>query len=248
MKVGSPIISLNRINSTNDYALKLINDKKATTGMVVSAFEQTSGKGLESNTWESEAGKNLTISIIVKPKGLPPEKQFMLNKITALAVRDFANKMLKRTDVLIKWPNDIYMGNKKLSGILISNIIEGQAISWSVVGIGVNINQKIFRSDAPNPVSMIHASGREFNLDLCLKSLCDIFEEWFTQLMEKNHQKIDAKYLKAQYRLGVFSEFIFKNRLLEARITGIGEFGHLLLETTDGSLLSCDLKEVKYVL
>jgi BirA family biotin operon repressor/biotin-[acetyl-CoA-carboxylase] ligase len=248
MKTGTPWIRLNSVGSTNQYALGLINQQKAVNGMVVSAVEQTRGKGQDQNHWESKAGENLTISILIQPKDLLPASQFMLNKISSLAICDFVRSVLNAENVYIKWPNDIYIGDKKVAGILINNTIEGDEITWSVIGIGININQTIFRSNAPNPVSLKQISGKNYNPDECLQELCKAFDLRFTQLFDKEYKLIDSDYLGALYRYGVFAQYVYKNQILQARIAGLGEFGHLQIETADGDQLHCDMKEITFVI
>jgi len=248
MKTGTPLIRLNSVASTNQYAVSLINQQKAVNGMVITAYEQTAGKGQDQNQWESKAGENLTISILIQPKGLLPARQFLLNKITSLAVSDFVKSLLNAESVRIKWPNDIYVGDMKVAGILINNTIEGQEITWSVIGVGININQTVFESNAPNPVSLKQISGKDYNPDECLQKLCEAFDFRFTQLLDKKYKHIDSDYLGALYRLGIFRQYVFRNKIIKARITGIGEFGHLQIETADGDQLHCDMKEIAFVI
>jgi BirA family transcriptional regulator, biotin operon repressor / biotin---[acetyl-CoA-carboxylase] ligase len=248
MKTGTPLIRLKSVDSTNHYAASLINQQNAVNGMVITAYEQTLGKGQDQNQWESKAGENLTISILIQPKGLLPARQFMLNKITSLAVCDFVVAYLNAERVRIKWPNDIYIGDKKVAGILINNTIEGQEITWSVIGIGININQTVFESNAPDPVSLKQISGKDYNLDECLQELCEAFDLRFTQLLDNKYKHIDSDYLKSLYRYGVFAQYVFRNQIIKARITGIGEFGHLQIETADGDQLHCDMKEIAFVI
>ena len=248
MRIGDEIIRPGSIDSTNEYALSLIKQKEAVNGMVVTATEQTKGKGADNSNWESMPGKNLTLSILVKPEGLQPAHQFMLNKITSLAVLDFVSGKIQTEAFSIKWPNDIYWKYKKAAGILISNIIEGQQISWSVIGVGININQAVFTSDAPNPVSLHQISGQEYELETCLKQFCECFEKWFVALCNKNTHFIDSHYIASLFRYGVVAKYIINGQVTEAKITGVGEYGHLKLQPVNGKALMCDLKEVKFLL
>jgi BirA family transcriptional regulator, biotin operon repressor / biotin---[acetyl-CoA-carboxylase] ligase len=248
MKIGFPHLALQRVSSTNAYAAELISRKEADNGMVISAIEQTEGKGQNQNRWESRAGENLTFSIVVQPAGLPPSKQFMLNKMSSLAVKDFVQSQIPENVIRIKWPNDIYSDDNKIAGILISNTITADEINWSIIGVGVNVNQTDFLSDAPNPVSLKILSGQHFDLDMCLTKLCQYFELRIKQLLNRKFEGIDRDYIGSLYRFGALSDFIYKKQALKARITGIGEFGHLELETTQGKMLSCDLNELKHVI
>ena len=127
--IGKHIIQLEKVPSTNDYALKLLSKSTPEEGTIISTNSQTMGKGLAGNGWESQAGKNLTISIILKPSFLNPSKQFYISKIIALAVHEFLSGQLK--NVRIKWPNDIYVNNDKIAGILIENSVIGNNFEYS---------------------------------------------------------------------------------------------------------------------
>lgn len=248
MKTGSSLIRLSSVKSTNQYASQLIAQQKAVNGLVVSAYEQTEGKGLDGNFWESMPGKNLTISILSQPEGLLPGRQFMLNKISSLAITDFIIRHFNLPGVRIKWPNDVYIGDCKIAGILINNTIEGEAITWSVIGIGLNVNQTVFGSNVPNPVSLKQLCGKEYDLDLCLKKLCRSLDFRFAQLLERQYKQIDADYFSALYHREMYAKYIYRGQLIEAKIIGIGEFGHLQLEKVSGKKLLSDLKEIKFVI
>lgn len=248
VKTGFRVIVLPSVSSTNAYAAELIARGEADDRLVIMAIEQTAGKGQDSNGWESEAGKNLTVSILLKPAGLLPAKQFMLNKIASLAVYDFLTQKLTDEKASIKWPNDVYIGNRKAAGILINNTIVGNEIIWSVTGIGLNINQTKFLSDAPNPVSLKEATSKTYYLDDCLNELCACYNVWIRNLLDMNYDLIDHKYLQSLYRLNVQTNFDYKGKLIKARIAGVGEFGHLLLKLPDGSELTCDLKEIAMII
>lgn len=241
-----PVI-IDQADSTNLYAARLIKQGKAFHGQSVVARNQTSGKGLGTNRWESEPGKNLLVSFIVKPSFLPPAHQFMLNKVTSLATMQMIEDMTFRNDVQVKWPNDIYIGNGKAAGILINNIISGNHFEWAIVGVGINVNQKIFSTSLPNPVSMITATGKEFDLERCTDVLYRCFADYYLMLESGHETEINDKYHANLYRLGTVSLFGFKGRKLEATIIGVGLYGHLLLETSDGQTIECDLKEVKFL-
>jgi len=248
VKTGIPAIVLHSVSSTNAYAADLIAKGQASDGLVIRAIEQTAGKGQDDRGWESEPGKNLTISIVFKPAGLMPVKQFMLNKIASLAVYEFLTAKLNDAEIFIKWPNDVYIGNKKAAGILINNTIAGNEICWSVTGIGININQTRFLSNAPNPVSLKQFTGITYNLDNCLVELCACYDFWIRNLLNRNYNLIDHKYLQVLYRLNVQTGFIYQGQCINAMIAGVGEFGHLILKLPDGSELICDLKEIQMII
>lgn len=150
----------------------LLND--IDEGYIIQTNFQNSGKGQGKNTWESERGKNLLFSLLLKPYFLPASDQFVLTQIISLSVVDILKKLFENDNkpvIKVKWPNDIYIDNRKVAGILIQNTISGNNIENSIVGIGLNVNQKKFVTDAKNPVSLIHHLGTELSINDLLNQL-----------------------------------------------------------------------------
>lgn len=137
--------------------------RDAAHGDALMALEQTCGRGQRGNSWEAEPRKNITLSLMLRPEGLPATRQFELSEAVALGVADLLDD-LGIEGVSVKWPNDIYVGNKKICGILIENTVAGTLITRSIAGIGLNVNQTQFLSDAPNPVSLKQITGTDFDL------------------------------------------------------------------------------------
>jgi len=241
------IIEVKETESTNVYATELLKIKELHEGTVISAFRQSAGKGQGSNLWESEAGKNLTLSVILYPFFLPVEKQFKLNMAVSLGVCDMLEELIN-IDVKIKWPNDIYIGNKKVSGILIENAISGNKFLHSIIGIGININQRIFYSDAPNPVSLFNISGKEYDLKTCLELLSDKLDFRYSQLKNGDYEYIEMDYIARSYLLNKTASFLYKSKHITASIKGVSEYGKLLLENPCGNIFECDRNEIKYIL
>jgi len=239
------IIRLAETGSTNSYAIKLLSRSRPEEGSVIITDHQTQGKGTDHNTWESEKGKNLTFSLILYPT-FTADQQFILNKAISLGICDFLQNVIHRKDATIKWPNDIYIGDKKVCGILIQNSVMGNKLEYVVVGIGLNVNQMLFTGDAPNPVSLKMISGMEYKLnELLLKLLRSIFER-YTHISLKNTAKVETDYQSALYRLMEWHKYIVNNVEINARITRTNAFGQLLLENEAGEIIVCDLKEVKF--
>ena len=171
------IIRLVETDSTNNYLREQSAKARLPEGSLVIADFQTAGKGQVGNSWESEAGKNLMFSILLYPDFLPANRQFLISQIASLSVKETLEKY---TDsVTVKWPNDIYWKDRKICGMLIENDLSGQYLYCSVVGIGLNINQEIFRSDAPNPVSLTQITGKTYDREdvwsaSCVSSLTTI--------------------------------------------------------------------------
>jgi BirA family transcriptional regulator, biotin operon repressor / biotin---[acetyl-CoA-carboxylase] ligase len=241
------IIRLPETGSTNTYAISLLSKERPDEGCVIITDHQTQGKGTNTNTWESEKGKNLTFSLFLYPD-FKAELQFVLNKAISLGICDFLHAELPQNEITIKWPNDIYIGNKKVCGILIQNSVIGNRLDYVVVGIGLNVNQTIFTSDAPNPVSLKMVTGKDYNLDELLHKLLDSIFEKYSKVKPDMSREIENNYRKKLYRLMEWHEYILKNTETIARITGSNSFGQLELETKNGQVFTCDLKEVKFII
>lgn len=243
------IITLDTVGSTNDYMLDKIKvGVISEEGTVIIANEQSGGKGLENNEWESEAGKNLTFSILLKPGFLKADQQFQLTRIISLAVYDFVRSYLPNEEIKIKWPNDIYVGNKKIAGILINNTIKGKEIMFTVVGIGININQRTFSRGAPNPVSIWHYLNCDLKLKFCLKNVLSHIENRYQQLNNNETYQFHSDYKKALYRLNDYNLFKYNNSMISARITGVNEYGQIQLMQKNDMEIICDLKEIEFII
>ncbi len=241
------LIKLSETSSTNDYLENLIKEEQLVAGTVVISKSQPQGKGMDQNKWESETGKNLTFSILIRPTNISPTDQYLISICTSLAVSDFISTFNIK-DVKIKWPNDIYVDDKKICGILIRHSIEGNKIGHSVIGIGININQEKFSSWIPNPVSVKNICKQETRLPRALHNFLAIFENRYLQMTEGNIEEMHKEYLKLMYRRNQFAEYRFLGERITAKITGLGEFGFLQFEDLNGKMYECDLKEIEYIL
>jgi BirA family biotin operon repressor/biotin-[acetyl-CoA-carboxylase] ligase len=269
--IGSNIIELDRVDSTNSYAEKLISEGQAKEGTVVWAHEQFQGKGQNDNIWDSEPGKNLTLSIILNPRFLPPDRQFLLNKVISLGVLDFVNEVLKndltplpsgddltlRPPLLkgegeysasaIKWPNDIYAGEKKLGGILITHRIMGASLDTSIAGIGLNINQMLFPDSLPNPCSIKQLTGQETDLRFALKGLCTCIGKRYDSLAAGEVEAIETGYQTALLGFGEWREFMAGETRFEGRIKGVDDLGRLQIEIKNKGLKAFNHKEIEII-
>lgn len=248
--IGNRIIKLDSVDSTNNYALKLINEKKAAEGYVIQADYQSKGKGQRNSVWVSEPCENLLFSIILNPWFLQVQHQFLLNKAVCISIYDFITNHLQSTDknaVKIKWPNDIYFKNKKLGGILIENMISGKKYQNAVVGIGLNINQTEFGTDLINPVSLKNITGHFFNIDDLLLEFLSEFENRYLQLKGTQWKNINEEYNK---RLLFFDEeHLFKDFLGKSflgKIIGINPVGKLIIDNYRGEYKEFDFKEIEF--
>ena len=242
------IIRLNAIESTNTYAKNLLAENKIVNETCIVTSNQTSGRGMQTNRWESEPNKNLTFSLICFPDFLTPGRQFQLNKVVSISVLDLLQQIVPDDKLSIKWPNDIYIGHKKAAGILIETSITGQKLKWVVIGIGINVNQSEFSNDLPNPTSLIHFTQSDINLDTLLDAYLELFDQRYKQLATDKTEELDSEYLRALFRFGVTSKFVYKGIEIKARITGVNEYGWLRLLTADNKTLECEMKEIVFVM
>ena len=245
-KLHKKIIVLNEVESTNNYASQLILTKAAEEGTIVLTQFQKNGRGQAGNLWESEAEKNLLATIILYPQFLNAGKQFVLSKIISLSLVEFLKS--KTSNVSIKWPNDIYVGNKKIAGILIENSIKGNNLYSSLLGIGLNLNQVKFLSDAPNPISLKQITGEEYNADSVAVEVSKSILNWYKKIETGNFYEINSAYFSHLFRGEKWAKYSKNGNIFEAKIVGIGEFGQLQLEKKGGDIEELMFKEVEFVL
>ncbi len=240
MQIGSKIIYLDKIDSTSNY-LKNNFEK----GLVVYAGEQTGGRGQRTNRWESEAAKNILMSTALLHSSLKAENQFFLSKAVSLAVYDFLSNYV--SGVKIKWPNDIYIFDKKIAGILIENNLRGANIYSSVIGIGININQEHFPEYLPNPTSLSCLTGKTYEPENLLNELIENLKMRYSQLEKKQYKDLSTSYFQHLYRFKIESNFLINNKIIKAKIIDIEKNGKLVLQFTDNRIKSYAFKELEFV-
>jgi len=240
------IIRLREVESTNSYAKKLLQDGKPDEGSMIIADFQTAGKGQDKNSWESEAGKNILASLILYPDFLYVAMQFSLSMSISLGIIDFLEEYLPDEDIHIKWPNDIYARNKKIGGILIQNEVMGNSFQHSIAGIGLNVNQAQFQSDPPNPVSLSMITGKTYSLLEASERLHACLMKRYQQLKLILFDQLRAEYHDKLLGMQEWRKYTYLGKQIKAKITGITEFGRLLLETESGKI-ECDLKEIAFI-
>ena len=242
----SRFIHLPETESTNK-ALKTISEtEELPSGSIVIADFQTAGRGQRGNSWESEAGKNLTFSILLRPAEVKANMPFVISEIASLSIKYTLDKYI--ADISIKWPNDIYCNDKKIVGMLIENTILQGEISQSIIGIGINVNQTEFHSNAPNPISMAQIAGRQFDPMTIMDDFRKIFMEQSERIDNKNFDLIHKEYLNSIYRKEGFHKYRDSTGVFEAAIHDIEPTGHLVLRRTDDTYLRYTFKEVSFVL
>ena len=259
--LGKNLLVLPECPSTNTLATEMSQSGKAGEGTVVITHHQTSGRGQRGNTWESGKGLNLTFSLILHPVFLRITDQFQLNKAVALGVHDVI-KNYTTEPTRVKWPNDIMIADKKIGGILIENQLTGEKLSRSVVGIGLNINQRGFSSPTASSVS-IH-SGKEIDLAKMFDELMRSLERRYLKLrswelgagswelgagsweLGTRSQEVDEDYIRVMYRINEIKRFVIRDSEEEGIIRGVDAAGKLLVEINQ-EVKAFDLKEIKYV-
>ena len=246
MKKSCPIIEITETASTNDYIRHLHEAGQLPEGTVVSALFQTRGRGQMGNAWESEAGKNLLFSTLLFPTKVKANEQFIISQTVALSLQEALERYVK--PISIKWPNDIYYGEKKLAGILIENDICGKTIALSVVGVGINVNQEAFTSGAPNPVSLKRILGCEIDKELLLNAFLERLFFNYALLNSGGSGEIREKYHAALFRKEGFFPFRDERSFFTARIAGVDAMGYLHLVTENGEKKEYFFKEVSFVL
>lgn len=237
---------IDSVGSTNAYVKEVAGVVAPMT--MVCARSQTAGRGQRGNSWESEPGKNLTFSFYMNDLPVAPAEQFVVSEAVALAMAASLREFGIRAGV--KWPNDIYVGDGKICGILIENSIMGSAVARSVVGIGLNVNQRVFLSDAPNPVSMARIAGREFVLDEVAEIVAANLQRYLDRLgtgrIEELHREYHANLWRADGAAHPFRE-VSSGERFEAMVSGVAPSGHISLRDTGGQLRAYAFKEIEWL-
>ncbi|MEI6754213.1 MAG: biotin--[acetyl-CoA-carboxylase] ligase [Paludibacter sp.] len=228
--------------STNIFLWEMLHREQLPEGFVVYADYQTAGKGQTGNSWEAERGKNLLFSMVLYPQQIPLDELFLISQIVSLAIKKVLEKYTN--DIEVKWPNDIYWKDKKLAGILIENSFQAKKVK-TVIGIGLNVNQKTFTSNAPNPVSLRQITGRSLNRNQLLNTICKNILELYQEL---NAETIRSEYAGIMYRRNGFQPYITDSESFNAKIIAVHPDGKLELETESGERKGFYFKEVQFSL
>lgn len=248
-------INLPTVDSTSTFIREMIAEES--TGGVVSANalpgmtlvvaeDQTKGRGQVGNSWETEKGKNIIFSLLCHPDFVRASQQFLLSQCMALAIR---NALAQHVEgVKVKWPNDIYVGDKKISGTLIECDLMGKSIENCIIGTGVNINQEVFVSDAPNPTSLKLLTGKECDKEEILADIIQRFTALYDRLSQGEQESIRSEYMQCLYRSDGAYEYEDVRGRFKAEIAGVEPTGHLLLRFDNGNVVRYEFKEVKFVL
>ena len=227
-----PIIKLDATASTNDFLREVLKETKLDDYTVIWADYQHSGRGQYERSWQSEKGKNLTISVLKLHNDLAARDQFGINRAVSLALLQTLTD-LNIPDLTIKWPNDILSGNCKLCGILIENSIIGSRLRHTLIGIGLNVNQMEFEG-LPHARSLSQISGKTYDLDALLYRLLSAMKKELSVSDEKGLRAQQRRYEACLYRRGKKVSFVQKTENFDAIVSGVTDTGELLLVREDG--------------
>ena len=253
------MVSISRINlptvdSTNLFVHEMLASEGTAQVMsadvlpgftLVVADDQTRGRGQQGNSWETEKGKNLTFSLLCHPDFVPASRQFILSQGMAVAIQRTLSQYV--ADVEVKWPNDIYVGEKKISGTLIECDLQGKCIANCIIGVGININQTEFRSDAPNPTSLKLLTGKEYDREEILLSVMQHFQMVYEMLQDGKDEDVRRMYQEHLYRREGFHRYGDVRGEFMAEIAEVEPTGHLLLRFENGNAVRYEFKEVSFV-
>lgn len=256
------MIELDETTSTNSF-LADYRPARGSELTLVTAEYQSAGRGQKGNTWESARSMNLLFSLAIQPESLPAGCVFLLSEMMALSIRDalatFLGKELTAAPAVgVKWPNDIYVGDSKIAGILIENDLRGGLVGRCIIGCGVNINQEFFESDAPNPISLRQLLGHEVERSFVLDAIIMNFRRYYSALhadlasrgRDSEVPPLHEAYRRALYRGTGFYPYIdtSSSEQFSAEIADVEPTGHLLLRDSQGNLRRYAFKEVSFVL
>lgn len=244
MEIYNNILKFDTLDSTNAHAFKIIEQEKVEEFTTIFTQNQTKGKGQRGNTWLSEPSKNCLFSVILYPTCIPANNQFILSQAVSVALQQTIKKYCN--NVYIKWPNDIYVNNKKIGGILIENVILGTHISKTVVGIGLNCNQTTFEQSLPNPTSLAIETGAEFDCMHILHECIHAIKQTYEAIP---HERIiiEQTYHNALYQKDIQALYKDCNEIFEAQIIGVEPTGKLIVKDTHNQIHTYNFKEIEFL-
>jgi BirA family biotin operon repressor/biotin-[acetyl-CoA-carboxylase] ligase len=240
-----PIIHLKKTDSTNNYAHSLINNNELLDETVIVAEEQFYGRGQEGNSWESEPGKNITFTLVLFSNYVEVEKQYFLAKAVAIAILD----LLKNygIEAKIKWPNDIIVNDKKIAGVLIENSIISNTLLYSLIGIGLNVNQETFSDNVLNALSMFNVADKKFDLKDILNELLFCLKVQINKLKNNEFFSLRENYLSKLYKFNETSRFFGNGKSFSGKIIDVESNGQLVIHSEDDEVMKFMFKEVRFL-
>lgn len=236
-------IRFKEIDSTSRYLCEYTAADGEDLTIAVADF-QTAGQGMGTNTWESEPGMNLLFSILVHPRMLPVNKQFLLSMAMAVALKEVLDEYT--TGITVKWPNDIYWNDKKISGTRIDTSLSSHGIRNFILGTGIDVNQREFRSDAPNFVSLYQILGHEVSTDELLNKVVAAFQKYYSLVLNGDYTDVTTIYHQSLYRAHGFYGYKDAEGDFEATIVKVADDGHLILRDHTGLIRTYAFKEIEF--
>ena len=221
------LIILERVDSTNNYAMAMVQKGTAKSGEAVFAMEQSAGKGRRGKTWKSSRGENILLTVIAQMQWLPVQQQFQLSMAVALGCFDFFSKYIKK-NIKIKWPNDIFINDRKAGGILIENVIKGNLWQWTVIGIGLNINQANFDTDNLKAISLKQITKENYDVIQLSKELHEVVLKRLVALQSGDSGKMLDEYNENLFCLNQIIKLKKGNIVFETTIKGVSAAGELI--------------------
>lgn len=237
------VIRLDTVDSTNTYLHAYRGDEDV---VVVKARHQTAGRGQGGNRWEDAEGQNLLFSIQIRPVEVAIDHQFVLAMAEALALKRALDAYADGME--LKWPNDIYHRDRKLSGTLIETAVSGGRLKRMIMGTGVNVNQRRFTSDAPNPVSLSQITGSDESIDHLLERILQAFDDYYRRVLDGDYAGISREYHEALYRRKGFYRYRDADGEFDAELVGVAYDGRLSLRDSEGRQRSYAFKEVEFII
>lgn len=232
--------------SSNSFLINKLESSYLPEAYTVIPSFQSRGKGQGVANWESENKKNLLLSTFLRPTNLKAEDQFVVSIMFSLAIVDVLASFLPTNRISIKWPNDIYFDSQKIAGVLIQNSIKSDYFEWSVIGIGLNVNQLKFVSDAPNPVSLKMILGNDISIPHLTDMLEQKLKDRYTQLQQGDYDNLRDDYLNKLYQRNIWKNYRSEGQVFQGKILGIDQYGFLQMQVQQG-IRSFDVKEVEYL-
>lgn len=242
MEIGRQIIHLDRVDSTNNYTANLIKTGQIASGTVILADEQYAGRGQREAEWLSQAGENLTFSIYLDSVNLSVDRQFVLTQLVSLSILDLCERLGMKAR--IKWPNDIYCGDRKIAGVLIENQLQGDVVKSTIIGIGLNVNQHEFKGFKATSLFMetgVHRLPKEILFSYTLS-----FKAMWQKYMDGRYERLKTDYLRNLYRLGVRAKFSDELGEFFGTITDVEDSGKLIIQRGN-DLYTFGIKEVQFM-
>jgi len=243
MGIGTPIIAFDTIESTNKMAAELLSLSKVQHGAVILAREQTAGRGQRGRTWTSQPGLDLTASVVLRPRALRAEDQFILGKMAALAVAEVTRRLVP-ANVRIKWPNDVLVERKKIAGILIKNDIVGELVQSSVLGIGINANSSSFPEEL-TATSVLLETGSMVDLNELLAQLCTALDHRWTA-WESGDNGLATEYSDQLWARGRWADMLLDDHPVVARPLDVDAHGRLIVEHEGGEVRVYGLDRLRF--